>query len=133
MAKEAQEIFLGDLDDKYLPTFHSIRLILRAGLVFLGSFVLVYALLQTVRNFASAALYRALGGHTIDFWIVWDPWIDLADVLPFEPLRLCLLAVAFRRCLELFEQRTRSTQPAVAAPGAPVGPSVPGPAAVGTT
>jgi len=70
VAKEAQEIFLGDLDDKYLPTFHSIRLILRAGLVFLGSFVLVYALLQTVRNFASAALYRALGGHTIDRFVL---------------------------------------------------------------
>ena len=24
---------------------------------------------------------------------------------PFETLRLCLLAVAFRRCLELFQQR----------------------------
>ena len=34
------------------------------------------------------------------------------DDLPWEPLRLCLLAVAFRRCLELFRQRTaRAAEP----------------------
>ena len=111
VATEAREAFLGDLDDKYLPTFHSLRLVLRAGLVFLGSFVLVYAALQALTTYAGATLHRALGGHTVDFWIVWGPWVDLAQVLPFEPLRLCLLAVAFRRCLELFEQRTRSADP----------------------
>ena len=40
---EVQEAFLGDIDDKYLPTFHSLRLVLRAGVVFLGSYVLVYS------------------------------------------------------------------------------------------
>jgi hypothetical protein len=106
VAGEAREAFFGDLDDKYLPTFHSLRLILRAGLVFLGSFVLVYAVLDSLTNYAETALHQVLGGHTVDFWLVWGPWVDLLGVLPFEPLRLCLLAVAFRRCLELFQQRT---------------------------
>ena len=38
-AVELKEAFLGDIDDKYLPTFHSLRLVLRAGVVFLGSYV----------------------------------------------------------------------------------------------
>ena len=45
--------------------------------------------------------------------------------VPFETLRLCLLAVAFRRCLELFSQRVeRITRPRpVAGPGARPGRS----------
>ncbi|WP_375424422.1 hypothetical protein [uncultured Friedmanniella sp.] len=108
VAGEAKEAFLGDVDDKYLPTFHSLRLVLRAGLVFLGSFVLVYGVLQTVTDDAGTAIDRLLGGHTLPFWTVWNPWIDLLETLPFEPLRLCLLAVAFRRCLELFQRRSRA-------------------------
>ena len=127
VAREAKEAFLGDVDDKYLPTFHSLRLVLRAGFVFLGSFVLVHAVLTAVRNYFSTAVEALLGGHTVDFWTVWGPWVDLATELPFEPLRLCLLAVAFRRCLELFQQR--STAAPVAGPPAPV--AGPGTAVVG--
>ena len=32
-ASQVKEAFFGDMDDKYLPTFHSLRLVLRAGLV----------------------------------------------------------------------------------------------------
>ncbi len=113
VAQEAREAFLGDVNDKYLPTFHSLRLVLRAGLAFLGSFVLVHAFLQALRNYTSGALDALLGGHAVEFWTVWGPWVALAPDLAFEPLRLCLLAVAFRRCLELFHQRS-------AAAGAPV-------------
>ena len=121
VATETREAFLGDVDDKYLPTFHSLRLILRAGLVFLGSFVLVYAVLDIVTGYAQTALHQLLGGHTLDFWLVWGPWVDLVEVLPFEPLRLCLLAVAFRRCLELFQQRSLASLPAPAPSATPVG------------
>lgn len=123
LAAEAREAFLGDVDDKYLPTFHSLRLVLRAGLVFLGSFVLVYAALQGLRNYYETALDRLIGGHTVEFWAIWGPWINLALDLPYEPLRLCLLAVAFRRCLELFRNRSAEAPPTpqtpAAHPGAP--------------
>jgi hypothetical protein len=122
-AIEVQEAFLGDIDDKYLPTLHSLQLVLRAGVLFLGSFVLVYAVLGTVTSYASEGLHRLLGGHAMDFWLVWSPWVDLALELPFEPLRLCLLAVAFRRCLELFQQRSQASAAAGSAPL--VGPGVP--------
>ena len=126
LAGEAKEAFLGDVDDKYLPTFHSLRLVLRAGLVFLGSFVLVYAVLEAVTNYAETALDALVGGHQLGFWTVWSPWIDLALVLPFEPLRLCLLAVAFRRCLELFQQRSLGAAGAAPSLPEPAPTAVPG-------
>ena len=62
-------------------------------------------MIAIAQNYAGTLLYTAIGGHAIDFWVTWEPLTDLVQKLPFEPLRLCLLAVAFRRCLELFQQR----------------------------
>ena len=117
-----KQAFFGDIDDKYLPTFHSLRLVLRAGLIFLGSYVLVYSMIAIAQNYAGTLLYTAIGGQTIDFWVAWEPLTDLAQRLPFEPLRLCLLAVAFCRCLELFQQRVDAA-PAPQAPQARRSPS----------
>jgi hypothetical protein len=102
---EAKEAFFGDVDDKYLPTFHALRLVIRSGPAFLGSFVLVYAAVRTLGNYLQTSLRLVTGGHDLDFWLVYDPLIELIRTLPVELLRLCLLAVAFRRCLELFGQR----------------------------
>jgi hypothetical protein len=118
-AAQAREAFFGDLDDKYLPTFHSLRLVLRAGVLFLGSYVLAYSLVLIGQNYLQDALYWLIGGHDVTFWIRWEPAIELLYSAPFETLRLCLLAVAFRRCLELFRQRL---DPGRAVPAAvPVG------------
>jgi hypothetical protein len=106
VAAEVREAFLGDIDDKYLPTFHSLRLVLRAGAIFLGAFVLVYAVAEIVRNYLDRLINLITGGHQVDFWVVTGPWFDLLPSLVVEPLRLCLLAVAFRRCLELFRARS---------------------------
>lgn len=43
---EVQEAFFGDVDDKYLPTFQSLRLVLRSGWPFLAAYVLAYALVN---------------------------------------------------------------------------------------
>jgi hypothetical protein len=109
VAVEVREAFLGDIDDKYLPTFHSLRLVLRAGAVFLGALVLVYALQAMVRNALGRVIDLVLGGHQVDFWIVTDPLVSLVPELLVEPLRICLLAVAFRRCLELFRARAEQS------------------------
>jgi hypothetical protein len=113
VGSEVKEAFLGDLDDKYLPTFHSLRLVLRAGTTFLGAFVLVYTAVIVLQN-SVQKLYEALiGGQPVYYWVSVGPVIDLVDQLPWEPLRLCLLAVAFRRCLELFQQRGGVAAPTV--------------------
>jgi hypothetical protein len=103
---EAREAFLGDVDDKYLPTLHALRLVVRSGPIFLGSFVLSYAAIEILSNYLHTAVRWFLGGHQVDFWLTVDPLIDLVQTLPIELLRLCLLSVAFRRCLELFAQRS---------------------------
>ncbi len=102
---EFKEALLGDIDDKYLPTINSVRLILRAGVIFLGAFIVVYSVHQILTNYTHVLVQKVLGGHDITFWVTWGPVWDLLYGLPFEPLRLCLLAVAFRRCLELFRAR----------------------------
>lgn len=104
-AVEFKEALLGDIDDKYLPTINSLRLILRAGVIFLGAYIVVYSVQQILNNYTHVLVQKVVGGHDIDFWVTLGPVWDLIYGLPFEPLRLCLLAVAFRRCLELFRAR----------------------------
>ncbi len=126
---EAREAFLGDVDDKYLPTLHALRLVIRSGPLFLGSFVLSYAAIEILSNYLHTAVRWLLGGHQVDFWLTIDPLIDLVQTLPIELLRLCLLSVAFRRCLELFAQRSDvpssdpSMSPATAPPPGSASPA----------
>ena len=116
---EVREAFLGDVDDKYLPTFHSLRLVLRAGVVFFGAYVLVYNALAVARNSVTRLYELVLGGHPTSFWYLYGPYLDLLESLPWELLRICLLAVAFRRCLERFQQRGRAlAEPVPPAPEA---------------
>jgi hypothetical protein len=83
-------------------------LVLRAGFIFLGAYVVVYSA-QTVANSVWGwALNQTVGGHPITFWTVFLPAEDLIQSLPFEPWRLCLLAVALRRCLMIFRLRAES-------------------------
>ena len=111
---QTRQAFFSDLDDKYLPTFHSLRLVLRAGVLFLGSYILAYSLVLIARNYFETLVNWVVGGREYTFWVRWEPVFDLLESAPFETLRLCLLAVAFRRCLELFQQRVQT--PATTAP-----------------
>ena len=107
-----RQAFFGDLDDKYLPTFHSLRLVLRAGVAVPRlATSLVYSLVLIAQNYFDILVHRIIGGHEVTFWVRWEPLLDLVQNAPFETLRLCLLAVAFRRCLELFQQRVATPAP----------------------
>ncbi|BAK33023.1 hypothetical protein MLP_00090 [Microlunatus phosphovorus NM-1] len=105
-ATELKEAFLGDIDDKYLPTFHSLRLVLRAGVVFLGAYVAVYSALVMADSGLEMLTNRLFAGQPIAFWYAYGTSFDLIPDILLEPLRICLLAVAFRRCLELFWARS---------------------------
>lgn len=117
-AGEARELLLSDVNDKYLPTIHSIRLVLRAGVVFLAAYVVLYTLIEVAENLLQFAVYRIVGGHGIEFWYIFGPSFDLLAELPLEPLRLCLLAVAFFRCLELFRARVMPVPAPLTSPAA---------------
>lgn len=105
-AAELREAFLGDIDDKYLPTFHSLRLVLRAGVVFLGAYVAVYSAIVMAGNGVETLTDQLFAGRSVSFWYAYGSGIGLLADLLVEPLRICLLAVAFRRCLELFWARS---------------------------
>jgi hypothetical protein len=104
-AARFQEAFLGDINDKYLPALHALRLVVLAGPILLGSYIFVYNLVIIAGNYLENLMYWIVGGHEGPFWVRWEPVFDLIPGVLVEPVRLCLLAVAFHRCLELFAQR----------------------------
>jgi hypothetical protein len=94
--------------------------VLRAGVLFLGCYILAYSLVLIAQNYFGTLINWVVGGREYTFWVRWEPVFDLLENAPFETLRLCLLAVAFRRCLELFRQWVHTTPAAAAQPvGAP--------------
>jgi hypothetical protein len=117
-----REAFFGDIDDKYLPALHALRLVLRAGPLFLGSYIFVYTLVIIAQNCIERGSHWVAGGHDGPFWVRWEPVFDLIPDALIEPIRLCLLAVAFRRCLELFAQRAAAAVPAATPAASSVGP-----------
>jgi hypothetical protein len=121
VAARIQEAFFGDIDDKYLPTLHALRLVLRAGPIFLGCYIFVYNLVIIAQNYLERGVHAIIGGHEGQFWVRWEPVYTVVQDALVEPIRLCLLAVAFRRCLELFAQRSA----AIAAPTTKPAPTLP--------
>ncbi|MBO0813319.1 MAG: hypothetical protein J2P23_14920, partial [Microlunatus sp.] len=59
-------------------------------------------------SFWNWALNQTIGGHPMTFWMTFLPAQDFISSLPFEPWRLCLLAVALRRCLVIFRLRAEN-------------------------
>ena len=106
---QAQEAFFGDLNDKYLPTWQSLRLVSGVGATFLAAFVVCYGVLVTGEELLRRELYALLGGHPAAFWSVAGPPIDLLVTAIAEPLRWVLLASAFHACLARFAARAGAT------------------------
>jgi hypothetical protein len=118
-----REAFFGDIDDKYLPALHALGLVLRAGPIFLGCYVFVYNVVIIAQNYLERLLHVITGGHQGQFWVQWEPVFALIQDALVEPVRLCLLAVAFRRCLELFGRRS-AAEPVPAASPMPARPDL---------
>ena len=105
LALEVQEAFFGDLNDKYLPTWQSLRLVLGVGATFFAAFILCHGVLAMGEEWLRRGLFAVLGGHPASFWSVAGPPIDLIATVAVEPLRWTLLAVAFHACLGIFALR----------------------------
>lgn len=100
---EVQEAFFGDLDDKYLPTFQSLRLMLSGGLVFLSAYVVVYAAFSLVAREVEEFGFELVGGATSTFYVAWGDLLR-GVTRPFgETLRLAVLAVAFHQALRILQ------------------------------
>lgn len=106
---QAQEALLGDIDDKYLPTFQSIRLVLKAGIPFLGAYIALFTLLQLGTSVLGDLIDQLIGGQDIAVWIQLQPVNDLVPQVLQMALQVALLAVAFNRALTLFAARGADT------------------------
>ncbi|MGV8907503.1 MAG: hypothetical protein ACOH1Y_00830 [Propionicimonas sp.] len=112
VARTLQETVFGDLDDKYLPAWHALRLVLRAGWAFLGGYVLLFNLVHYAGVGSVDAIKTAIGGRPVGFWINVLPFLDLIpDVLAMS-FQLALLGAAFVRILQLRAEPAPGTAPA---------------------
>lgn len=106
---EVQEVFFGDIDDKFLPAWQALRLLLRAGTLFLATFFLLHSVIEQVGVLIRMGVMHLVGGHDASFWMAADPLLDLPEQFTVS-LRLCLLVVAFHRCLVIFRDRADAAE-----------------------
>lgn len=111
-----QETFLGDIDDKYLPTWQSLRLTLRVGLTFLGAYLLVFTMMTVSVQLVVYGIKVLIGGGSTVFWGAFVPVLDLIERLLLEPVRVSLLVVAFRRASTWSVPEPSRALPEVVAP-----------------
>lgn len=101
-----QELFAGDLDDRYLPTWQSIRLVLHAGTLFLAAFVLLHATVDAASHQTWRTFTQAIGGREAEFWVGWGTAVHAVIDLVFDTVRLTLLVVTFQRALLAFRSHS---------------------------
>ncbi|MCC6498094.1 MAG: hypothetical protein IT193_17715, partial [Propionibacteriaceae bacterium] len=110
---KVQASLLGDIDDKYLPSWKSLRLVLRAGWAFLGAFVLLFNLVRFAGERASDLIVGAMGGQPVAVGIRLYPLVDLLPNVLAMSVQLALLGSGFVRMLQL--QADSGSRPAVPA------------------
>ena len=103
--KRQAYLLTDEWDDVGSPLTQSAKLVSRAGLTALVSFMGVYALLFAAGQWLSFALYRAIGPQESSLWFELDPLVSIVDNLVTEPLRIALLAVMFDGCLRRWQER----------------------------
>lgn len=96
---ELQQVVLGDIDSKYLPTWHSFRLVLRAGAPFLGAFILAFTLLQITSGALADLAHDLIGPQQVTVWIKLLPFEEIVPNVLATSLQLALLGAAFSRIL----------------------------------
>ena len=92
-------LFTGTWDEVGRPAVFSGRMILRSGLGNLGIFLVAYALLFNLTQWANRWIFEAVGGHDMSFWLIANDVLGLLLSAVSEPLRVALLAAAFGYCL----------------------------------
>ncbi len=130
------EVATRELRDKWLPTFFGFRMVVRAGLLPFAVFCVLLAGLDDLALLAQRGVYRLVGPHPIDYWMIRIDALQFGVDLVHQMLRVCLLAAAFDLVVARVSGRTaepgsirRPLAGSVAPAGPPVRPSRPGPPA----
>ncbi len=92
---------------RFVPVFHSLRLVLAAGLPLLVILAVGYRALDWLSLWAWIGVTHVIGPHSIEAWQVIGPVLGLLLVDPIriepsvivEPLRICLLAAVLEGAL----------------------------------
>lgn len=109
----AQSFLFDGLDERVLPAWQSLRLVLRSGWAFLGAYLIAFTLIDLAGRWLEHLAIWLIGGHQAAFWIKVDPFVDLITTVVVAAFQWVLLVVAYQRAIGLDEE-------AVAAPhGAP--------------
>ncbi len=89
----------GGLQERWLPIAGAIRLVLSAGPLLLGGFLLAYAIVHAAGEWLGLVLLRVLGPHEFAFWTAVDDPVGLVVVALVVPAQLVLVASAYDRAL----------------------------------
>ena len=92
---QTQGLVWGSLEGKYMPAFNALRHTLRAGVGFLGAFIISFGLLDLARNWATYWLHAFVGEIDMPTLFYVFDLFDFGLAVVFMPLQLCLLATAF--------------------------------------
>ncbi|MCL1837871.1 MAG: hypothetical protein FWG47_00940 [Propionibacteriaceae bacterium] len=95
MAGEVQHAFFDSFSSKYLPFFQLLVRSLRTGVSFLGAFIIGYALIDFVRDWALYGLRILIGPLPLSQQDFWHEFATLGTDSFFITLRLCYLSAAF--------------------------------------
>lgn len=92
-----REVFAGDVDDKYLPLWHALRFLARAGWPLLGAYVLAFTVLDWAGDLLSDTLITLAGPFAGEAAVVTMPFLGLVPHVLVLSVRFALLAVATAR------------------------------------
>jgi hypothetical protein len=84
-----------DFRTKYLPVAHAFRMVWRAGPWFLGSFLVLSAVLWSLENWLTVAITVAIGPQPLDVVFAIEPFQELVVGLIVVPLSIAVYAAAF--------------------------------------
>ena len=104
---------------RFVPIFHSVRLVLAAGLPLLVVLAVGYRALGWLSLWAWIGLTQVIGPHSIEAWQVIASVLGLVLVGPLqttpsllvEPLRICLLAAVLETAVAAASARDSSVSP----------------------
>lgn len=99
-------LLLGDVEEKLLPAWQSLRLVLHAGWPFLAAFTIVFALLDLAQSLPELLFSLILGGHPVWYWVRILPFQDLLVQVFVMSVVWVMLAVAYTRGLSIFAERS---------------------------
>ena len=99
-ARRALRDLWSQFADRFTPIWNAVVLMLRAGPLLIGFFVLLFALLGLFGEVVEWAMTRLIGPHELDdFWGVYGDAIFLIPALIIEPIRIALVAAGYDETL----------------------------------